>query len=111
MDITSLMVRSEDGLIDVSATLAKVRETLEMKNIFEAELTSNIVNQINIIYDNHPVGHRIPMSILTATVASALGTPPKEFTKQCDDIEQFVRSSPERFDIGRGRSGGVMRIK
>lgn len=110
MDINSLLVRDGIGLLDVEASMLKIKEALELKAENEKLSTIRIVAVLYNIFDDHPAGVKIPISTLTAMVVKFLEVPAYQSQEATLEVENFIRSFPSAFKISRGRNGGVMRI-
>lgn len=110
MDINHLIVRFDDGSVNIDDTIEKVRIELMMKSISDDNITKNIFSITNEVFDAVPANTRIPMPSLVKTVTSKLVADPKDFTKVSIEVDNFIRSFPQKFDISRGRTGGAKRI-
>ena len=85
-------VRNNDGNVDVSATLDKVRNQL-MVHVAERETEQQTISDaLNTVFDRHP-GARLNMPCLVNAALTILNTQPENYNVLRDRVHKFVQEN------------------
>jgi hypothetical protein len=112
--LSSYVVRSDDGSIDLDGTCTKFAGDL-LKYQTEQETESETVGAaVRAAFDAHP-GCKYNMPAITSAALNILNVQPENFKMLSEKVHSFIqahagtRESGAEFRIAKGKGGGVAR--
>lgn len=111
MNIETVVVR-KNGVIDTRASLTAFKSELE--NLIAEERAENrvIEDAAHAVFDAAP-GKAIPLPAVLASITTALGATPANFTELSEHARRWLYANAEgdrsTFIIAKGKGGGVRR--
>lgn len=110
VNLATFATRTENGSIDIDATLNNLRAHLET---YQASLDNDqdtILDAINKVYDRFPHAS-IGMAALSSAVAGELNVPYDMYTTVAKRVQECVKNNSTLFVQKKGPGGGTSRVK
>jgi hypothetical protein len=115
IDLTTYVVRDEDGAVDVTATTEKFESTL-LAYVAEHEAGDKLVAEaVSAVFDAHK-GARINMPALTSLALQYLNVQPENHKALTSRVQTYLRAnsgdegSGKLFNSRKGKGGGLCRV-
>lgn len=109
VDITEIIVRDEDGEIDMTETLSAFEDiVLAWEEEGQADNTA-ILQALNKAFDKHH-GKALSVQALTFEVMNVLGLSVDSLGSVQNNVSSVVKANPALFEQTRGPNGGTRRI-
>jgi hypothetical protein len=99
---------TNNGCVDINATLEALRVDLEEKIAKDAELIVKVEMAVNSVFDTYS-GKTILMDAILNIVGNKIDSDFSNFTEVRKVIRAFLRSS-KKFTVAKGKGGGVTRL-
>lgn len=100
------------GVVDVDATLAVIRKEVEKFADGKVQNDSEIEQNVYAVFNQNGIANRIDMTTLVHVVLTRMNVETHEMKLMSEKITDYIhRNRGVRFDIKRGRGGGIALIK
>lgn len=111
MNVSSFVVLTTAGLVDVAASAAKFDSALATYIAERETETVKIGDAVNAVFDSH-LGKTLTMPVLQSLATAQLNAQPENWKVLSDRVAQYARDNagPDgTLKIAKGKGGGVSR--
>ncbi len=98
------------GEIDINATLAAARTTLEGIETSERVNNDLIAEKVAEVWGDYPAMSSFQLGVLAAYTMQKLSVPATEFEAMQERVKEYVRNATDLFHIAKGKGGGVQNL-